>query len=104
MKIPTTDNRFQAAVAICAALTRAGHRALLAGGCVRDFLLNILPKDYDIATSARPDEVATLFRKTFAVGASFGVQVVSLPEGMFEVSTFRADGQYLDGRRPTHVT
>ena len=88
---------------ICQTLEAAGHRALLAGGCVRDLLLNQTPKDYDIATSARPEEVAQLFEKTVPVGVEFGTQLVVEPEGEFEVTTFRQDGPYLDGRHPSHV-
>lgn len=66
-------------------------------------LLGVEPKDYDIATSATPNEVAGLFERTVAVGAAFGVQIVILPQGQFEVATFRSDGDYHDGRRPSHV-
>ncbi|MBI4559915.1 MAG: CCA tRNA nucleotidyltransferase, partial [Candidatus Hydrogenedentes bacterium] len=97
------DDRRLAAEQICNTLASAGFRALLAGGCVRDLLLRVPPKDYDIATNARPAEVAALFDKTISVGAAFGVQVVVLPEGQFEVTTFRRDGPYLDGRRPAHI-
>ncbi|MFO7774295.1 MAG: CCA tRNA nucleotidyltransferase, partial [Candidatus Hydrogenedentota bacterium] len=69
---------------ICRKLEAAGHRALLAGGCVRDLLLDQTPKDYDIATSARPEEVARLFNKTVPVGVEFGTQLVVEPEGEFE--------------------
>ncbi len=88
---------------ICQKLEAAGHRALLAGGCVRDLLLDQTPQDYDIATSARPEEVARLFDKTVPVGVEFGTQLVVEPEGEFEVTTFRQDGPYLDGRHPSHV-
>lgn len=98
------DDRRQAAERICATLARAGFRALLAGGCVRDVLLGRPPKDYDIVTDARPDQVAGLFERTVGVGAAFGVQLVVLPEGRFEVATFRRDGPYRDGRRPDSVT
>lgn len=87
----------------------AGYQALYAGGCVRDLLMGTSPKDYDIATDARPDQVRDLFgkSKTIAVGAAFGVIVV-LPtqQGVapVEVATFRTDAQYSDGRRPDHVT
>ncbi len=97
------DERYRAAAGICQCLTRAGYRALLAGGCVRDLILGVRPKDYDVATSAPPGVVAGLFEKCISVGAAFGVQIVVLPEGMFEVSTFRKDGPYLDGRHPDHV-
>lgn len=92
-----------AAERICETLRRAGHRALLAGGCVRDILLGVPPKDYDVATSATPDQIAVLFDKTIPVGAAFGVTLVVLPEGQFEVTTFRTDGPYTDGRHPSYV-
>lgn len=80
-----------------------GHEAYFVGGCVRDLLLKKTPKDYDIATSARPETVASLFSKTVPVGAQFGVMLV-ISEGLpFEVATFRADKGYTDGRRPTGV-
>ena len=97
------DDRERAARRICEVLDAAGYRALLAGGCVRDMLLRAPPKDYDIATSARPEEVARLFRRTVNVGAAFGVQKVLLREGEFEVTTFRHDGPYEDGRHPAYV-
>lgn len=70
------DDREREAREICDALRRAGYRALFAGGCVRDRLLGVTPKDYDIATSARPEAVAALFPRTVPVGAAFGVMVV----------------------------
>lgn len=97
------DARETAARAICARLTAAGHVAYLAGGCVRDLLLGAPPEDYDIATDASPEQVAALFERTAGVGAAFGVMLVLLPEGPFEVATFRWDGPYLDGRRPSAV-
>ena len=95
--------RHRAAAEICDTLRMAGHRALFAGGCVRDMLLGREPLDYDIATSARPDEIESLFPKTIGVGAAFGVQIVVRSEGHFEVATFRKDGPYLDGRHPSRV-
>ena len=89
-------------------LQDAGYEALWAGGCVRDELLRRVPKDFDVATSARPDEVRQLFghRRTLAVGAAFGVIVVLGPHGagQIDVATFREDATYSDGRRPDHVT
>ena len=93
----------EAAERICETLVNAGHRALFAGGCVRDELLGRTPKDYDVATSAHPDEVEKLFERVVGVGTAFGVQVVLMPEGAFEVATFRSEGPYLDGRRPSKV-
>lgn len=84
-------------------LVRAGHQAVFAGGCVRDTLLGKEPKDFDIATSARPDEVQKLFPHSVAVGAHFGVIIVRRNHISFEIATFRRDGAYLDGRRPEHV-
>jgi tRNA nucleotidyltransferase/poly(A) polymerase len=88
---------------IVAKLVGAGHVALYAGGCVRDRLLGRECHDIDIATSAPPEDVQRLFSRTVAVGAQFGVIVV-LEDGMeFQVATFRADGLYVDGRRPESV-
>jgi poly(A) polymerase len=89
-------------------LRDAGHEALWAGGCVRDELLGIIPKDYDVATDARPDQVRKLFRRNVPVGASFGVIRVLGPrteQGMLEVevATFRSDVSYSDGRHPDAV-
>ena len=84
-------------------LHRHGHTAYFAGGCVRDRLLGIQAKDFDIATDARTAEVQALFPQTIPVGAQFGVVLVVL-EGMpYEVATFRADGAYRDGRHPVAV-
>ena len=84
-------------------LRERGHVAYFAGGSVRDLLRGEIPKDIDIATDARPDVVQGIFLRTYAVGAQFGVIVV-LENGLqFEVATFRSDGAYLDGRRPTEV-
>ena len=86
-------------------LKQAGHQALLAGGCVRDFLLGLPSKDYDIATSATPAQVAALFPGSQLVGAHFGVVIVpvSTESRWVEVATFRTDGSYGDGRRPESV-
>jgi tRNA nucleotidyltransferase/poly(A) polymerase len=89
-------------------LREAGHQALWAGGCVRDELLGRTPADYDVATSARPVEVREIFgkRRTLAVGAAFGVITVVGPKGagQVEVTTFRTDEAYTDGRHPAGVT
>ena len=103
----TISPQHQFAIDIVRKLRSVGHVALFAGGCVRDSLLGRDAKDYDVATTARPDEVRTLFghRKTMAVGASFGVIMVigSKQTGHVEVATFRTEGPYLDGRRPERV-
>lgn len=91
------------AVAIVKRLREEGYESYLAGGCVRDFLLNKTPQDYDIATSARPEDVQRIFPRTIPVGAQFGVVLVMLDGQSFEVASFRFDGPYLDGRRPSQV-
>ncbi|MGA1124117.1 MAG: CCA tRNA nucleotidyltransferase [Chthoniobacterales bacterium] len=93
-----------AATDIARRLQQAGHTAYFAGGCVRDELLGLDPHDYDIATSAKPDEVQKLFPHTQAVGAHFGVILVMEHGRAFEVATFRSDHEYIDGRRPEMVT
>jgi poly(A) polymerase len=100
--------RYIAARDIVAALRAAGHQAFFAGGCVRDLLLGLEPKDFDVATSATPSVVMGYFKKTYSVGAHFGVVLVCSPGGgdneiHTEVATFRHDGAYSDGRRPDTV-
>ncbi|MBU2226450.1 MAG: CCA tRNA nucleotidyltransferase [Proteobacteria bacterium] len=92
-----------AAAAIAGRLRRAGHEAFWVGGCVRDLLRGVTPDDYDIVTSARPDEVQTLFSRTVAVGARFGVILVIEEGRTYEVATFRTEDGYDDGRRPSRV-
>lgn len=92
-----------AAEAIVHRLRSAGFEAVFAGGCVRDRLLGLEPVDYDIATSARPDQVEALFEQTIPVGKQFGIVIVVIDGVNFEVATFRQDGPYADGRRPTSI-
>jgi poly(A) polymerase len=101
----SSDER-EFSIEVIRVLRDAGFEALWAGGCVRDSLLGREPGDYDVATSARPEQVKGLFKRTLNVGAAFGVMIVlgSKREGQIEVATFRADGEYLDGRRPEGVT
>ncbi|MEO5716931.1 MAG: CCA tRNA nucleotidyltransferase [Luteolibacter sp.] len=84
-------------------LIDAGHVAYFAGGCVRDKLLGLKPKDYDVATSAKPEEVLALFPKSNEVGAHFGVVIAKHNGQHVEIATFRTDGSYKDGRRPETV-
>lgn len=93
-----------AALHVLKTLRAAGHEALLAGGCVRDFLLGKTPKDHDVATSATPDQVVALFPGARTVGAHFGVVIVRHDHEHVEVATFRTDGSYKDGRRPQTVS
>ncbi|MEM9479600.1 MAG: CCA tRNA nucleotidyltransferase [Verrucomicrobiota bacterium] len=94
----------ETAINIVRKLQEEGHKAYFAGGCVRDELRGEEPKDYDVATSARPEEVEALFPDSRAVGAHFGVILVHENGFDFEIATFRSDGTYLDGRRPDSVT
>jgi len=107
-----TSDKAQQAAQIVRRLRQAGFLAYLVGGCVRDLLLDRQPADYDVATSATPDDVMRLFPRTYAVGAQFGVVLVPVrhddPEGerdnyVIEVATFRSDGVYSDGRHPDEV-
>jgi poly(A) polymerase len=108
-----SNPHYLAALAIASRLRDAGHQAFFAGGCVRDLLLGLEPKDYDVATSAAPDQILALFPKTVTVGAHFGVVLVlsdqpgtpqpDAPDIATEVATFRSDGAYSDGRRPDAV-
>jgi poly(A) polymerase len=95
------------AVEVVKQLRAHEHESYWAGGCVRDELMGRKPKDYDVATSARPDEIRQIFgkRKTLAIGAAFGVITVLGPRGagQIEVATFRQDVGYSDGRRPDEV-
>jgi len=85
-------------------LRRAGHEAYWAGGCVRDMLLGIKPKDFDIVTSAKPEEIENLLDHTIPVGKQFGVIIAVQNGHNFEIATFRSDSGYSDGRRPDAVT
>lgn len=92
-----------AARRVAGRLREAGYSAYFVGGCVRDLLAGETPHDVDLATSARPGEVLSLFPGARAVGAAFGVVLVSEGGETFEVATFREDGAYSDGRRPDSV-
>lgn len=87
------------AKAIIKKLHDAGFQGFLVGGCVRDTLLGKTPKDYDVATNARPEQVLKIFPLADKVGAHFGVVI----EKGVEIATYRSDGDYGDGRRPDHV-
>jgi len=93
-----------AATRVARELRARGFQALFAGGCVRDELLGLAPKDYDVATDATPDEVRSIFQRSHGVGVAFGVVLVRLMGCSVEVTTFRSDGQYADGRRPVGVS
>jgi tRNA nucleotidyltransferase/poly(A) polymerase len=106
-KVSDPERARQFANHVVERLRTAGFQAFWAGGCVRDELLGRIPADYDVATSAKPDEVREVFgrRRTLAVGAAFGVITVLGPKdsGQIEVATFRTDEAYTDGRHPAGV-
>jgi poly(A) polymerase len=91
------------AIFVVQSLRQEGHEAYFAGGSVRDMLLGKAPQDYDITTSARPEDIQRIFTDTIPIGAQFGVILVLLDGHPFEVASFRHDGPYVDGRRPSHV-
>jgi len=105
--MPESTPQREFALEVVEKLRAAGFEALWAGGCVRDQLLGLAPKDYDVATSAKPEEIRAVFgeRRTLAIGASFGVITVRgrRRQGQVEVATFRTDAEYSDGRRPDSV-
>ncbi len=92
-----------AALSVLTRLRSEGHRALFAGGCVRDMLLGRPPKDFDVATDATPERVGEIFPRANHVGAKFGVMLVRKYGHDVEIATFRADGDYSDGRHPDEV-
>lgn len=107
-----TSDKAREAARIVRVLRERGYSAYLVGGCVRDLVLGREPADYDVATSATPDQVMSIFPRTYAVGAQFGVVLVPVlrdsPDGerdnyAIEVATFRSDGAYSDGRHPDQV-
>jgi tRNA nucleotidyltransferase/poly(A) polymerase len=94
---------FSEALAVADGLRAGGFKTFLVGGCVRDAWLGKRAMDLDLATSALPEDVEKLFPKTIPVGKAFGTVIVVMETGKFEVTTFRRDGAYLDGRRPSIV-
>ena len=94
----------ETATIIVRRLQEAGFEAFWVGGCVRDFLLGREPGDYDIVTSAVPEQIEKLFRRTIPVGRKFGVLVVIEGEHQFQVATFRDEAEYRDGRHPEKVS
>jgi|GEM_PF-48820 len=91
------------AVLVLQRLEAAGYEAYLVGGCVRDSVLGRPIKDIDITTSARPEQVMEVFARTAPTGLAHGTVTVILPEGVYEVTTFRAETEYVDFRRPAAV-
>ncbi|MBQ4060299.1 MAG: CCA tRNA nucleotidyltransferase [Lachnospiraceae bacterium] len=98
IQMPANANR------IIHTLQEAGYEAYIVGGCVRDAILGKEPGDWDITTSAKPEEVKALFRRTIDTGIEHGTVTVMLDKEGYEVTTYRVDGKYEDHRRPTSVT
>ncbi len=94
----------QNAIEIVKTLQDKGFEAFFAGGCVRDMIMRRESADYDIATNALPRDIMNLFKKTFSVGAQYGVVVVVKDGHNFEVATFRTEKSYSDGRHPDYVS
>ncbi len=109
ISLPSTHHLIQSSLEARCALKHLqrlrdhGYEAYWVGGCVRDLLLNLTPKDYDIATNATPDQVENLFPHTIPVGKQFGVILVMDSGIQTEIATFRSDGGYTDGRRPDQI-
>ncbi|MCX6806835.1 MAG: HD domain-containing protein [Candidatus Berkelbacteria bacterium] len=97
------SKKFKEAVLIVKKLEDSGFEAYFAGGSVRDMLLGIEPTDFDISTSATPDQIEKLFSRTVAIGKKFGVILVVGDQGQYEVTTFRGEAEYKDKRRPSKV-
>ena len=93
----------QQAANIITTLESAGYEAYAVGGCVRDSLLGRVPDDWDITTNAKPDEVKKLFRRTIDTGIQHGTVTVMMGKTGYEVTTYRVDGEYEDGRHPKNV-
>src|SRR5260370_2100158 len=89
---------------VLSGLQQGGFEAALVGGCVRDLLLGKTPTDFDVATSALPQEVQRLFTKVIPTGVLHGTVTVLMRGASVEMTTYRSEGQYLDGRRPSSVT
>ncbi len=98
-----TAARRSEALEVARRLRAAGHEALLCGGAVRDGLMGRAPADFDVATSATPEQGAVLFPEAVLIGAQFGVLILPRAHGDVELASFRADGLYVDGRRPEEI-
>ncbi|MFH1576006.1 MAG: HD domain-containing protein [Candidatus Margulisiibacteriota bacterium] len=93
----------EGALKITKTLKAKGHQAYLVGGCVRDLLLDLPVKEWDITTSAKPTEVSSLFHKVVPTGIEYGTVTALVDQGTYEVTTFRSDEKYVDGRHPANV-
>jgi poly(A) polymerase len=101
--VADSSESLKLAISLIGQLRSRSHKAYLVGGCVRDRLLGIQPKDFDIATDAPPAQIARYFPGAVLVGAHFGVVLVKEEAAQVEVATFRSEGEYTDARRPDEV-
>lgn len=92
------------AICIIDTIEKAGYEAYIVGGCVRDLLMGRVPHDWDITTSAKPEQIKAVFRRTYDTGIKHGTVTVILNEAHFEVTTYRIEGEYKDFRRPEEVS
>lgn len=97
INIPTSVND------IILRLEERGFKAYIVGGCVRDSILNRIPKDWDITTNAKPEQVISMFNKTIPTGLKHGTVTVMIDDIGYEVTTFRTEDDYSDGRHPNNV-
>lgn len=100
----TTHPHWTEVKSILKKLSEEGFTAWLAGGCVRDFLMQKAPKDFDVVTNAKPQEIEKLFPKALEVGKKFGIIILPFDGFQVEIATFRKDGEYKDGRHPESVS
>ena len=91
------------ALEIIQTIEKAGYEAYIVGGCVRDLLMKREPNDWDITTSAKPEQIKNIFRRTYDTGIQHGTVTVILDKEHFEVTTYRIEGEYKDFRRPESV-
>lgn len=96
-------NHFQEGSIVLKRIEESGHQAYFVGGCVRDFILNRPIKDIDIATSASPKQIQTIFPKVIPIGIKHGTVIVRFNHISYEITTFRLEGNYSDQRHPDHV-
>ena len=102
---PQFENKIpKEAIDICKTLSTSGYQIYLVGGCIRDILLGREVYDFDFATNATPNEVMALFKKVIPTGIKHGTVTIIHSEKKFEVTTYRQDGSYQDGRRPESIT
>ena len=101
---PPESELYRVAREVVSTLKNKGHIAFCVGGCAREMVMGEAPSEYDITTSATPEQVVEIFSHTVPIGASFGVMLVLIDEHAFEVATFRKDASYSDGRHPDNVT